>query len=354
MTSTVVVHRSASDATEGRVRRWVVGCAVAEGIGMTAASTAALLANGWADDARVLALTAVVLGGLVEGTALGVIQARLLRAVLGPRARAWALTTVAVAGLGWAAASAPQTLGGDSGPPPPLGLVLAGAAGLGLAMGALLGAAQALTLRGRVAHPWRWVSVSATAWVPAMVVIFTGASAPDATWRAYQTVPLGAVTGIAAGALLGLVCGALVPTLDGPPPHALALLGLLRTRAGHRPGRSMLGLRITGIHSGRTFDLPVQYAVQQGTDDDALVVMPLHHERKTWWLNLRVAAPLLVLYAGRWRPAYGRVVGPDDPAHAAALAAYAQRWPRVQVPADQPIVVLRPVAGPHWSSTTSG
>ena len=130
MTSTVVVHRSAGEATEGRVRRWVVGCAVAEGIGMTAASTAAVLANGWGDDARVLALTAVVLGGLVEGTALGVVQARLLRTVLGPRARAWALTTVAVAGLGWAAASAPQTLsGGDSGAPPPVALVLAGRPG---------------------------------------------------------------------------------------------------------------------------------------------------------------------------------------------------------------------------------
>jgi len=322
---------------------------------MTAASAAAVLANGWGDQARMLALTVVVLGGLVEGTALGVVQARLLRTALGPRARAWALTTVAVAGLGWAAASAPQTLsGGDSGPPPPVGLVLAGAAGLGLAMGAVLGAAQALTLRGRVAHPWRWVSVSATAWVPAMVVIFAGASAPDAAWRAYQTVPLGAVTGLAAGALLGLVCGALVPTLDGPPPHVLALLGLLRTRAGRRPARSMLGLRITGVRSGRTFDLPVQYAVQQGAEEDALVVVPLHHQRKTWWRNLRVTAPLQVLYAGRWHPAYGRVVGPDDPGHAAALAAYARRWPRVEVPADQPLVVLRPVEGPHWSPTLHG
>ena len=113
----------------------------------------------------------------------------------------------------------------------------------------------------------------------------------------------------------------------------------------------MLGLRLTGVRSGRTFDLPVQYAVQQGAEEDALVVVPLHHERKTWWRNLRVVAPLQVLYAGRWHPAYGRVVGPDDPGHAAALAAYARRWPRVEVPADQPLVVLRPVEGPHWSPT---
>jgi hypothetical protein len=267
--------------------------------------------------------------------------------------RAWALITIAVAGLGWAAASAPQTLSGDAGgAPPPVGVVLAGAAGLGLAMGAVLGSAQALTLRGRVGHPWRWVSVSAAAWVPAMVVIFAGATAPSTSWHAYQIVPLGTVTGLTAGALLGLVSGTLLPTLDGPPPHALALLTLLRTRAGRRPARSLLGLRVTGVRSGRTIDLPVQYAVQHSPAEDALIVVPLHHELKTWWRNLLLVAPLQVLYAGRWHPAYGRVLGPDDPAHAGALAAYARRWPRAEVPADQPLVVLRPAEGPHWSSTS--
>ena len=322
---------------------------------MTAASSAALLADGMSDDAKALALGVIVLGGLVEGTALGVIQARLMRAVLGPRVTVWALTTVAVAGLGWAGASAPQALSGDSGgAPPPAGLVLAGAAAMGLVMGAVLGAAQALTLRGRVRHPWRWVSVSAVAWLPAMVVIFAGATLPSSAWHAYQTVPLGLLTGLAAGALLGLAYGVLLPTLDGPPPHALALLGLLGTRAGRGLSRSLLGLRVTGVHSGRTFELPVQYAVQQGADEDALIVVPLHQEQKTWWRNLRVAAPLEVLYDGRWRPAYGRVVGPDDPEHATARTAYARRWPRVTVPADQPLVVLRPVEGPHWSSTARG
>ena len=322
---------------------------------MTAASAAAVLANGWGEDARALALTVVVLGGLVEGVALGVIQARLLRAVLGPRVRTWALTTIAVAGLGWAAASAPQTLNGDSGAAaPPIGLVLAGAAGLGLTMGAVLGSAQALTLRRRTAHPWRWVSVSATAWVPAMVVIFAGATAPSSDWHAYQTVPLGTITGLAAGALLGLIYGTFLPTLDGPPPHALMLLALLRTRAGRRPARSMLGLRVTGVRSGRTFDLPVQYAIQPDPEEDALIVVPLHHERKTWWRNLREEVRLQVLYAGQWHPGYGRVAGPDDPAHAPALAVYARRWPRTEIPADQPLVVLRPAEGPHWSSTPYG
>jgi hypothetical protein len=355
MTSTASTRASAATATHGRVRAWVVGCAVAEGVGMTAASSAALLADGMSDDARALALVVIVLGGLVEGTALGLVQARLLRTVLGPRVRAWTLTTVAVAGLGWAGASAPQALSGDSGgAPPPVGLVLVGAAGMGLAMGALLGAAQALALRGRVRHPWRWVSVSAAAWIPTMVVIFAGATAPSSAWHAYQTVPLGLLTGLVAGALLGLVCGSLLPTLDGPPPHALVLLGLLGTRAGRGPSRSLVGLRVTGVRSGRTVELPVQYAAQQSTDEDALIVVPVHQERKTWWRNLRVAAPLQVLYEGRWRPAYGRVVGPDDPEHAAALATYARRWPRVDLAPDQPVVVLRPVEGPHWSSTARG
>ncbi len=345
MTSTTSVR--AAPAAPARVRAWVVGCAAAEGIGMTAASAAAVTANGL-DDSRGLALALVVAGGLVEGTAVGVVQARLLRDVLGSRARAWALVTVAVAGLGWAAASAPATLGssGDSGSPPPLGLVLAGAAGMGLVMGAALGAAQSATLRGRVRHPWRWVSVGALAWIPTMIVIFAGATAPSSSWRAYATVPLGLLTGLAAGALLGLVSGSLAPTLDGPPPHALVLLGLLRRRAGRRLSRSLLGLRVTGVRTGRLVELPVQYAVQptadpRGADGDALVVVPLHHERKTWWRNLRLVAPVQVLYDGRWRPAYGRVVLPEDPAHGPALAAYTRRWPRVHVPPGQPLVVLR-------------
>src|SRR5690349_22199903 len=127
--------------------RWTAACTAAEAVGMTAAAGAALVANGMGDTAseRWLALGVVVLGGLVEGLALGSLQALALRPALGGRGRRWALVTLLVAGLGWALASAPGTLadtgsgnGADNGPPWLLAVL--GGALLGTVMGALLGA----------------------------------------------------------------------------------------------------------------------------------------------------------------------------------------------------------------------
>lgn len=199
-----------------RLRRWVLLCAGAEAVGMAAAAGAARAATALPADRTVLAWGLVVAGGLVEGTALGAAQSAALRPdVPHLRRRQWVLVTVAVAGLGWAAVSAPAVLGGDDGSgagPAPV-VVALGAAGLGLLMGAALGAAQAGALRGVVARPWRWVGVSAAAWMPAMVVIFAGATAAPASWSDAAVVALGAGTGALAGAVLGAVCGALVRVL---------------------------------------------------------------------------------------------------------------------------------------------
>ena len=203
-------------------RTWVVACAVAEAVGMTAAAGAARSATALADHgtthAAAWGLMIVVVGGLVEGTALGLLQARALARVLGPIGRRrWLRVTVLVAGLGWAAASAPAVLAGDdSGAQPPLVLVLLGAAGLGAVMGALLGAAQASALRHRVRHPWRWVVGSTVGWTAAMPVIFLGATGAGATWPWWVVVPFGTVTGVSAGLVLGVVTGPFLDTLDEP------------------------------------------------------------------------------------------------------------------------------------------
>src|SRR6476661_3140129 len=93
-----------------------------------------------------VALAVVVAGGLVEGVALGAAQAWPLgRWLTSLRRGRYVLATVLVAGRD------------DGGAAPPLGLVLLGAAGLGLVMGPVLGSAQAAALRGAAPHPWRWV-----------------------------------------------------------------------------------------------------------------------------------------------------------------------------------------------------
>jgi hypothetical protein len=207
--------------------RWVILCAAAEAIGMTAAATAAKTSQalvGEPGNGRevALALSLVVAGGLVEGVALGSLQAAGLGRLLPDlNRRAWLLVTVLVAGLGWAAASAPSALSGDDGGVvPPLLLILGGALVLGAMMGAVLGAAQASLLRPHVRHPWRWVGANAAAWAPAMAVIFLGATAPGADWPGPVVVALGAVTGLLAGSVLGVVTWWFLPTLDGSPAPA--------------------------------------------------------------------------------------------------------------------------------------
>ncbi len=194
---------------------WVSACAIAEAIGMTAAAGAARAADGLG---VVAALSVVVAGGLVEGTALGWAQSHVLARLAPALVRVrYLVATVLVAGLGWAAASAPAALGGSGADDsqPPLPLVLLGAAGLGLVMGPVLGAAQAAALRGAVAHPWRWVLANTAAWPVAMVVIFLGATAPEASWPVWSVLVLGTVTGGVAGGLLGVVSGWFLPSLTG-------------------------------------------------------------------------------------------------------------------------------------------
>jgi hypothetical protein len=206
--------------------RWTALCAAAETLGMTAAAGAAKASQAIVGEQSTgpetaAALSLVVAGGLVEGVALGTAQASGLARVLpGLDRRRWVLVTVVVAGVGWAAASAPAALrAGDDGTEPRLALVLAGAAALGAGMGAALGAAQALVLRGQVPRPGRWVGANAVAWAPAMAVIFLGATTPSSDWSVTSVLGLGAVTGAAAGTVLGLVTGRFLPSLTRAAPR---------------------------------------------------------------------------------------------------------------------------------------
>ena len=334
-------------AERGRLStaRWTALCAAAEAIGLTAAAAAAkgsqaLVGEPSTGRGAATTLSLVVAGGLVEGVALGGLQAAgLSRLVAGLDRRRWLLVTTAVAGVGWAAASAPSALSGPGdGLGPPLLPVLGGAAGLGVVMGLLLGAAQATVLRGRVGHPWRWVLASATAWAPAMVLIFLGATAPGADWPVLAVVALGTLTGAAAGTVLGLVSGWFLPGLDGPPAHDRAVVALLRSPAHRALDGSLAVLRLHGVVTGRQIQLPVQYAVGAG---DSLVVAPGRPETKRWWRNLRRPQPVQVLLRGTWRSGRGRVVHPGDPGYPAAADAYRDRWPRAALSPDAPLVRLR-------------
>ncbi|MCW2623197.1 MAG: hypothetical protein JWL64_2799 [Frankiales bacterium] len=310
---------------------------------MTAAAAAARAADRLTDEVGDhrpwTALAVVVAGGLVEGSALGGLQAWALAPRLSVQDRArWTVSTVVIAGLGWAAASVPSVLAGDDGSAgPPVVLVLAGAAALGAVMGGVLGLGQSSALTG-FPHGRRWIGFSAVAWVPTMTVIFAGATTPDASWSTPAVVALGTATGVAAGLVLGLVSGALLPSLDGPPPHNRLVLAVLVHRPHGRTARSLLGLRLRGSRTGAVIRLPVRYA----SSPRGLVVMPGRADSKRWWRNLAAQPDVQFLHGGRWAPARARVLRPGDLAYDGAREAYATRWPRTRIDRNQVLVVVSP------------
>ena len=325
----IAQHHAAAPAQVSALRRrWLRACVAAEAIGMTAASSAAVMADRLGSAA---ALALVVVGGLIEGAALGWFQGGVLaQAFPALSRRLFGVATVAVAGLGWAAASAPAAFAdGDTTDTPPLVAIAAMAAVLGVVMGLVLGAAQATTLRGAVAHPWRWIGASAAGWAPTMTVIFLGATAPDASWPVAAIIGTGLLTGVTAGAILGLVTGWFLPSLDGTSASGRLVLHLL---AGSRaPGiaRTVIGLEVTGRRSGRRMRFPVQYAV----NGDRLVVVPGHPDNKTWWRNIgRSATQVGVLRQGSWSPATARLLVHGDSDYLPARLAYLRRWPRRVLP----------------------
>lgn len=318
-------------------RRWVAACAAAETVGMTAAAGAAVLADGLSGPP---ALGVVVAGGLVEGTALGIAQASVLARIAPALSRVrYLAATVVVAGLGWAAASAPSVVGdGGDAEQPPVVLVVLGAVALGLVLGVVLGTAQALTLRGVVRHPGRWVVANAAAWPLAMALIFVGATLPGAGWSAASVVVMGALTGAIAGTVLGLVSGLFLPTLSGVSASSRAVLALLASSHPSGLQRALIGLGVRGRVSGRRYRFPVRYAVAPG----GLAVVPGRPERTTWWRNIAVTPTIVeVLREGVWAPASARLVEPADPAYPSVLAAYIERWPDTPATPDQPVVLVR-------------
>jgi F420H(2)-dependent quinone reductase len=323
--------------------RWIAACAGAEAIGMAASAAAARTADGLSPGAG---FGLVVAGGLVEGTALGLLQASVLAPTLGPaRARAWALVTILLAGVGWAAGSAPATLNGPDGAgaadgQPPLVVILLIAAALGLALGALLGAAQAVVLRSRVRHPWRWVPGSALGWAAAMTVVFAGATTAGAGWGLPVLIGYGALTGLVAGTCLGVITGIWLAALDGPPVRHRIVLAFLVTRRAEA-SRGVTALAVTGTRTGRVFRFPVMCGP---LGQSSLVVLPGHPERKSWWHQLETESRVELLDGGDWVAARARVVEHGTVEWSVARAAYVARWRRVSV-TDEPLVVVDLVAG---------
>jgi hypothetical protein len=142
-----------------------------------------------------------LLAGAAEGLCLGAAQAAMLRG-FGVRAGRWVALTVAAAVAGYALSAAGGAGSGETAAEPAVWLMAIMGAGLGLVMGALMGACQLLAL-GRRAPAGAWIGANAVGWSVGMAAIMLAAGSLGAE------VPLAvvAVAGAGAGAVAGLAVG---------------------------------------------------------------------------------------------------------------------------------------------------
>ncbi|HEX5157169.1 MAG TPA: hypothetical protein VFW17_08140 [Ktedonobacterales bacterium] len=213
-------------------RAWALANLAAEALGLGATLLIGILVFGGLES-RVgiipVALLGVILGALCEGSIVGSLQWMVLRRPLPEmRWREWSVATAVGAGIAWAlgiltgeimssmfaqsSAEADQQVGIG------LPMVLLLAAGMGIALGALLGAAQWTVLRNHVPRAGWWIPANAVAWAIGMALVFAGMSfIPDS----------GVVTpGIVVALLVFIV---LAGTAVGAI-HGLALIWLVRER----------------------------------------------------------------------------------------------------------------------------
>lgn len=188
------------------MRQWIIACMLAEALGIAGVATAYAL-----DDRGLVGhgALAILAAGAWEGLCLGTAQALLLRR-RGARASLWIAATMlgAIAGYGLsllgrlAEAPAPKAESVD----PSLGLLVLMGLGMGVAMGALLGAAQATTAR-RALSIRRWTLANMLGWAPAMAVIMIGAGSAQASWTLLEIAGSGALCGALAGLSVGAATG---------------------------------------------------------------------------------------------------------------------------------------------------
>ncbi len=329
---------------------WVVLCAAAAAVGVTAAAAAVrgadTLLQGTTSWQTALAWAVVPAAGTTGAVTIGLAQSRALRRRwpdLSPQR--FVGVTVLVGAAVWAAGSllslttAPGsvTTTGTAGTGHSWPVLVAGGALLGATAGGILGLAQAWSMPRRWRSRSVWVLGSAVAWMPAMSVIVLGAGAPGAAWPLATLLARAAVTGLLAGALLGLVLGWVSPSLDGVPLSRRAVLAALRHGRPRRLGRAVLGLRVTGRVTGAGYELPVMY-VEHGGD---LWVAVRGSSQKTWWRNLGTKTSVAVLDEAGWHAAVADLVPATDSRFLNAFAWYLVRWPHAVLGLEDPMVRIR-------------
>jgi hypothetical protein len=178
------------------LRRWVMVVAAAEALGFLGPAIVGTITTSAADSVVVPAMLAA---GLYEGTVLGVGQALVLRrAIPGLSMPRWVLATAVGAVLAYALGLLPSSLGGDWSQ----AVTIAGSIVLGVLIVMTIGGTQWLVLRRHLDGAYRWILITAIAWLLGLAALF-GLSTP--LWQAGQSLVITIAIGVCGGLLMAAV-----------------------------------------------------------------------------------------------------------------------------------------------------
>jgi len=180
---------------------------------MGVSGTTIFLMNRWLgdtldDDARMLALSIMLLAGVAEGGLLGFFQWRVLRKLLpGMTAKSWIGITILSAVISWGLGMMPINFFEQQVTEPtvssPLWQVLLGVVGMGLVLGALFGLMQNMVLKHFLPNQWQWPLYNMLGWGVAMGWVFLGTTLVQPEWSLPSIITTGAIVGGLGGLSLG-------------------------------------------------------------------------------------------------------------------------------------------------------
>jgi len=184
------------------LRRWVMVVAAAEALGFV---VPAIVGATTASAPSSVVVPALIAAGLFEGTVLGIGQALVLRrAIPSLSMLRWVFATAVGAMLAYALGILPSSLGGDWS----RSVIIAGAIALGVLILVIIGGTQWLVLRRHVDDAYRWILITATAWLLGLGV-FLGVSTP--LWQEGQS----RVAAIGVGVFGGLLMAGVTALITG-------------------------------------------------------------------------------------------------------------------------------------------
>lgn len=198
--------------------RWIEACAAGELLGIGAAALWWVTVDRYEPvpvgvTAEWLVFFAKAMSGLIQGLTLGLLQGWALRRQFPAlNLRAWVMATTLVGIVVWSIGAWHAVfppLDGDPLLPPveTLFQTAVAAAGFGLGLGLLFGAAQALVLYRAAGQVHWWVAVSAIGWGAALPCIYVAASVGSAEPGSLEIAIRGLIGGVVSGVVLGTITG---------------------------------------------------------------------------------------------------------------------------------------------------